>query len=370
MKILIITPNFPPQGAGMSERAYSLVKQWAPYTGKILVITPIEGPSTDSYQRMIVSLKGHYLWQAYKLSWVIRNVVRKNNIDKIFCMSWSPAGIAVLLSGAYRKRCWAVAVNGFDVIDGTKAARNRFILRNIFKRVNKIYSPSEFLKKKVLSLGDFAEKTKVISNGVDIDKFSHGFPAIPVRERYNLGDNIVIMVACRLRPIKGVDVLIDSFNKLTKKFSNLRLLIVGDGEDEDKLKNKVLSLDLKEKVVFTGWVPYGQVPSYYAACDIFVQSNRVYQGFAEGQGISLMEAALAAKPAVSTLTGGIPEVVANNETGFLVAPESVDELAEKIEYLIANPEIAKKMGEKARQIAKEKFDIRKNAKDILEDLNG
>jgi colanic acid/amylovoran biosynthesis glycosyltransferase len=82
-----------------------------------------------------------------------------------------------------------------------------------------------------------------------------------------------------------------------------------------------------------------------------------------------MEAAACGKPVISTMTGGIPEVIKDNETGFLVPPDSPDELSEKLEYLIARPDERTRLGKNAATDAAKRFDDKINTQLIMKYLN-
>ena len=308
MSMLVITNDFPPLGGGISVKAYYFVQEWAKLGEKIIVLTPVEGESTKYYERIVLPLRGHYLNQAYTISQVIKKLLRERNIDKLFCINWSPGGLGVLLSGVYRKVKWAVAVSGFDIIDAFSKPHIRFLARQVFKRTNKIFAPSGFLKEQVLKIGDFSKKTLAVSHGADFDKFNPDISGQIIREKYGLIKDTVILSACRLHPIKGIDIAIESLGILIKKFDNIKLLIVGSGPQEEELITKVSLLKLQGKVIFVGWVSHEELPAYYAACDIFIQPNRVYNNFQEGQSIAILEAMASGKPVISTPTGGIPEI--------------------------------------------------------------
>ena len=104
--------------------------------------------------------------------------------------------------------------------------------------------------------------------------------------------------------------------------------------------------------------------------DVFVQANRVYEGREEGQGISLIEASGSGKPVVATRTGGVPDVVADGRTGYIVEPEKPVELAEKIRILLLDRAVADKMGVNGRRLVEERFNIRINAVRMLSELDG
>ncbi|MFH1776831.1 MAG: glycosyltransferase family 4 protein [Candidatus Omnitrophota bacterium] len=368
MKILIIASTFPPEGGGLQNKMFFLLKQWCRDGHSVVVLTPVHGRENDLYKRVHVPLNGHYLYKAYLLSRKIRQVVNEYAIDIIYCLSWSPEGVAVLLSGFGKKIKWAVTVSGFDVIDGLKSPQTRFLIRQVFRQTTKIYPPGIFLNSKVQSTGDFFDKTVIIPHGVDIKMFSPDISGNSIRKKYALENNLVIMTLSRLHPIKGIDLVIDAFSNVVKQVENARLLIVGTGEDENELKEKVRKLQIGEKVVFTGWVSHQESPGYYAACDVFVMSGRNYLGREEGQPFSSLEASACGKPVVGLAVGGIPEVVIDNYNGFLVNPKSTEELIQKLEYLLFHPEERKRLGENGVSFVRNSCDISKNARRMLEDL--
>lgn len=369
MNILVIANNFPPEEGGIPQKISDLVNQWGKEGNSVIVLTPVRGPESNEYKRIHVPLKGHYLRKAYRLSREIRRIVRLYPIDVIYCLCWSPEGIAVLLSGLAKKIKWAVTVNGFDVIDGLRSHHTRFIMRQVFRQATKIYPPGNFLNSKVQTMGDFSGKTMFIPHGIDTQKFSPNVSGISIRKRYGLENYLVIMTLCRLHPIKAVDQVIDAFNLIVRRFKNTRLLIVGDGPQKNELRKKVAELHLDNKVIFTGYVPHQETPLYYAACDIFVQAGRLYKGFQEeGHPFNPLEASACRKPVVASAVGGIPEEVINNETGLLITLESLEELTQKLEYLLLHPEERKKLGANGVQFVREQRDIEQIARIVIKDL--
>jgi glycosyltransferase involved in cell wall biosynthesis len=172
-------------------------------------------------------------------------------------------------------------------------------------------------------------KTSVIYNGVDVDRF---FP----------------LTVSSLAPHKGHVYLIEAAAKVLENFPTAKFLIIGDGVLRNKLEKQTRDLNLSSSFVFTG--TRTDIPELLAALDVFVlPSSR------EGLGISIIEAMAAAKPVVATYTGGIPEVVLDDETGFLVAPQNPNALARAIFELLDNPEKAAEMGRRGKERVKDKF---------------
>lgn len=135
-----------------------------------------------------------------------------------------------------------------------------------------------------------------------------------------------------------------------------------------KLKSLVERLELKNKVEFLGYVADERLYELYSNSHIFLlPSVTSEKGDREGQGLVIQEAQASGLPVVSTLHNGIPEGVRKGESALLVPERDVDALAEKLEYLIENPERWIEMGRAGRRFVEKKYDIKK-LNDKLEEI--
>jgi glycosyltransferase involved in cell wall biosynthesis len=117
---------------------------------------------------------------------------------------------------------------------------------------------------------------------------------------------------------------------------------------------------VKEKIIFTGIIPQNLVPYYYAMSDIVVVPS-----LQEAFGLVVTEAMACGKPVIGTRVGGIPDQIIDGYNGFLVRPRSPEEIAEKIIYLVDNPDEARHMGMNGRRIVEERFNIEKRVEKII-----
>lgn len=129
---------------------------------------------------------------------------------------------------------------------------------------------------------------------------------------------------------KGVNCLIEAVHLLKHEFRDkgAKLIIVGDGEEEVELKRAVIKKGLDDLIVFTGFT--SEVSKYFNQFDVFVLPSLSNEDFP----YVLLEAMITRKPVISTRVAGIPEIVLNNRTGYLIAPGDVCELSQKIRILI------------------------------------
>jgi glycosyltransferase involved in cell wall biosynthesis len=154
-----------------------------------------------------------------------------------------------------------------------------------------------------------------------------------------------VLFAARLHFVKGVDVLIKAMSRIVKRLPRVKLIICGEGEEEPNLKKLTSDLKLSKNVVFLGFKP--DVDGYMKGCLFLVHPSRY-----EPMGMALLEAMAYGKPVVASKVGGIPEIVHDGETGFLVPPEDPDALAEAMVKLLSDPVCRKRMGEKCKEWAK------------------
>lgn len=155
----------------------------------------------------------------------------------------------------------------------------------------------------------------------------------------------------RLVAEKGFDLALRAFARLVEFFPNLSLTIAGDGPERATLEQLTAELGLGQVVEFVGWVQPERVPELINTASIVVVSSRT-----EGLPQVSLQAAQMARPVVATRVGGLEEIVADGETGYLVPPEDSETLASAIAKLLAHPEDAKRMGITARFRVQERFD--------------
>ena len=196
----------------------------------------------------------------------------------------------------------------------------------------------------------------VIPNGIDLAVFN---PRVPKLKKYSDG-KINILFLGRIEERKGLIYLLRAYKILEKTFSDLRLIIVGEGPLKENLEKWVKDNKLKN-VVFEGKVPEEKVASYYKSCDIFCSPAI----FGESFGLVLVEAMACGKPVVAFANEGYKGVLTGKGARFLAKPRDYKTLAEKIEILIKDPKLRKEMGQWGIEEAK-KYSWPKIASQVLD----
>lgn len=222
--------------------------------------------------------------------------------------------------------------------------------KEVLKRADGIRLSHEDLVKHLERIGIRPDRLHVVHNAVDLDVFN---PRITTEtQRRELGiekDDIVVLYVGRLDSVKGINYLIDVARILVTKHHKVKFVLVGEGTMRKTYQASVR--DVGNRIIFTGLRK--DIPDLMNAADVFVLPS-----LSEGCPNTVLEAAAAAVPAVSSNVGAAPEIIVDGETGFLVQPRNVEELKGALQTLIENPERAKEMGRKARQFVGENFNER------------
>ena len=192
----------------------------------------------------------------------------------------------------------------------------------------------------LMRMGIVHAKINLIYNGVDEPKLGYD-RCQQLADRFQLHpqEQIIIGTAARLTEAKGLQYLIQAFAKLSIQNSRLRLVIAGSGELDRTLKQLTETLGIAEQVVFTGYIEI--LPELIELFHIFVLPS-----LQEACSLACVEAMAQSKAIIGTKVGGITEQVIDGETGFTVAAKDVDGLADRLQCLIENGELAKQFGDR------------------------
>lgn len=193
------------------------------------------------------------------------------------------------------------------------------------------------------------EKFYLIYNGVDEERFSISSPKSELRRRYGFSaDQFIIGTVGSIIPKKGHRFLIEAARNFCPQMPNCKVLIVGEGVIKKELEYLVQKENLADFFVFMG--ARKDIPELMKIMDVFVLSS-LQEGFPR----VLVEAMYMGLPVIASSVSGIPELVLDGETGFLVPPRDSKTICEKIITLNSNNDLRSKMGTKARERIQEHF---------------
>ncbi|MFH1282276.1 MAG: glycosyltransferase [bacterium] len=201
-------------------------------------------------------------------------------------------------------------------------------------------------------------KVKNIYNGVDLSKFNPSlYENNKIRNEFGLGNEPLIGLIGRMTPQKGHLYFLDAFAEVIKDFPDAKTLIVGDGEEKEKIIEKINELNLENNCILLGLRE--DIPEILSAIDVMVLSS-----ISEGFPFILLEAMAMKKAIVATKVNGVVEMVKDNESALVVEPRMPEQLAEKIKILLKDENLRKNIGKNAHQVANKEFNLSKMIHDI------
>lgn len=243
-------------------------------------------------------------------------------------------GLMVLLARVLRKSVVLAPRSGLIIDDVRRSKLMHWFVRRVVRASTRIICQStqwsEFYGD---LLGEHTDKIVVIHNWIASTKYS----ALPRTELHTAGEPVTIVFLGWVERNKGIFELLEAINQL--RDSGVHLLIGGEGADDETFDTKTCELGLDEQVKRAGWVSGQEKLDLLAEADVFVMPS-----YREGMPNALLEAMAAGLPCVASSVGGIPDIITDGETGFLVEARDVTDLARALQKLISSPDLRRTMG--------------------------
>jgi glycosyltransferase involved in cell wall biosynthesis len=250
------------------------------------------------------------------------------------------------------------------ILQGYYSPRKNQLLRGMervmTRLTNRIIAVSEQVKQDLVTYGVApAEKILVVPLGLELEPFldgSHSRGAF--RRELNLkGGERLVGIVGRLFPIKNHRLFLDAAALMARQERAVRFVIVGDGALRPEMEQYAHALAIADRVIFTGW--RRDLPRIYADLDaLVVTSNN------EGTPVSAIEAMAASCPVVATRVGGLPDLISDGETGYLVPPGDAQAISAVMLRLLKEPEMARRVGQAARAVVRKRFAAQRLVSDM------
>jgi len=370
-KLLIATIEFPPQRGGVANYLAGLVGALPP--GKIAVLAAKSklGESFDQNQKYRIyrnKLFFRFFWPKWlPLLFNLWRTTRREKAETILVGQVLPVGTAAYLLNKIFVLPYFISCHGMDILTAAGSSRKRNLMNKILEQASGTIANSEFTKKELIKLGIPENKITVIypcpgkEEGIGREKVEE------IRKKLGLADKKIILTVGRLVARKGHDKVIEALPKILEKIPNVIYVIVGGGPEREKLQ--VLSSKFQDNILFTGEISEAKKMAFYQLCDLFIMAPRQIGPDVEGFGTVYLEANSFGKSVIAGGSGGVAEAVVDNVTGLVVDPENQDQISEAVIKLLANEQLAKKLGEQGKERVDKEFDWRMQA-EKLEKLIG
>ncbi len=301
------------------------------------------------------------------LSMIIKalEISKQTSFDLIHVHDWLSAFVGYVLKHSFKKPLIAT-------IHATEYGRNQGIYTKEQQFIHnvewwltyeswKVIVCSNFMKEEVKNLFNLPEdKINIIPNGVNIENLKTSLNLNEIRKNFALPYEKIILFIGRMYYQKGPEYLLRSAPFILSQFPNAKFIFVGTGDLLNSLREEANNLGLQNKVIFTGFIDDSLRNALLNLADICVFPS-IYEPF----GIVALEAMALSKPVVASNLGGFKEIINSGYDGFLFTPRDIYDLSQKILSLLKDENLAKKIGERAREKIEKLYTWEKIAEETL-----
>ena len=374
MRMLIVTPIFPPEIGGPATYSSELSKELVERGHNITVVALADGElvNVPGISVVPVRLGKSTIGRQIRL---LRTLYREVGLTElVYCQGGVDVGLGAYFMSRLLHRPFAVKFVGdlsWEPAFGTGRTEKlledflaapdagvyydiiRLIQGFVLRHADLVVIPSTFLRDLLIQYYDVPlHKLRVVLNAVDQDEY------IRVVESSRPGNPRLTTIG-RLVPWKNIQGILSAVAILAKRLPNIRLYVIGSGPERDNLEEYVRKLDLKEHVEFTGRLAHDETLSLVKASHAFIL-NSTYEGLPH----VILEAQALGTPVVATNIKGTNECIENGETGLLVTPGDVDELSGAIESVIVEDEERSRLTTNAREYLTQHFSWKMNVSEL------
>lgn len=387
MKIAIYSDNFYPEMSGISDSIIALAKElsrrghqvnfYVPrYSKKNFRISKLKpeeldlGKNIEIFRLPSIPYPPSPTKQGRFVLPVLSSYrhLKKFDPDVIYTQDFFSAGLEALAVARILKKPF-LGTNHTPISEFLKYAPvhwkwiEKLILKYVSWYYNKclwISAPSQPILDEMKKFG-LKRKNRAISNPIYVSEYKPVSDQAreELKKKFGFLENMILYTG-RLADEKNIDVIIQAIYLVKKKFPKITFAVTGHGNAETRLKKLAKELGLEKDVLFLGYVETSVFVKIYQASDIFAVMST-----AETQCISMMQAMATGIPVIGANSWGLPDYI-NSENGYLIEPGDVNTLAEKIIYLLENPDERKRLGQGGLKFV-QKFGI-KNITDKWEEI--
>lgn len=348
-KTLLVTNDFPPRAGGIQTFLEGFVRELVPEQLVVYASSPPDGGAEEydaAQPYTVVRFPGTMMLPTPQVKAKMQELIREHKIENVWFGAAAPLGL--LAKAAHEAGASQVIATthgheiGWSMIPGARG-----LLKKVFRDADVVtYLTKATLKRLKPYIGD--TEVMQLHGAINPEQFAFDqLNRVALRARYGIGkrENVVVCLS-RLVERKGQDTLIDAWPSVVEEFPGTKLVIVGKGPYGEKLHEMAAASPAAKDIIFTGEVPYAELPAHYSLGDVFAMPCRTRGGGLdiEGLGIVYLEAYAAGLPVVAGDSGGAPEAVIDGKTGLVVNGRSPEAVSAAVRYLLEDPRRAREMG--------------------------
>lgn len=285
----------------------------------------------------------------FKKLFRIRKLIRQIKPDILHAHTITTEGYICALTGFHP---FVVTIWGSDIyIRPHKGWDEKLFTQLVLKKADLVTADSQDQIDAAVALGGNPDKSAVIQWGVDLNVF-HPLDATEIRTRLGFGDDPVILSPRKFTPLYNIDIILNAFNDVLKSIPAAKLIITGSGDGEEEVKAQVKALNLTEKVHFTGYVDYDDLPLYLAAADVSVSVPS-----SDGTAMAVLEALACETPLIVSDLPSNREWIEDGINGLIVPVRDQAALHDRIlDVLLDREEYRTRFREQNRPLVEARAD--------------
>jgi len=357
-KCLFINPDFPPPFVGGSVVYY--YHEHRAFDRNDLVVMTARAPGDTAFDAglpykvvrtdcmtwtSLIVPKWQKVIGLWRQFWLARRLVREEGISIVHVGQMYP-GIVLGMALSLITGCPCVVTvlaEELTVMPSVGGLRRRCVLWAL-RRARTVFTISRFTRQVLIDQGVDSERIVLVPPCADPTKCDPSKVKEPLCAARLAGKRILLTVG-RLTRRKGQDMVLQALPSLLQDHADLHYVMVGQGEDESRLRAMSAELGIEDRVTMVTDASEEESAWFYKNCEVFVSPNRTLaNGDTEGFGIVFLEAGFWGKPVIGGNAGGVPDAIEDKVTGLLVDGSEAADIARAIRVLLEDPELGRRMG--------------------------
>ncbi|OGR90781.1 MAG: hypothetical protein A3J74_05695 [Elusimicrobia bacterium RIFCSPHIGHO2_02_FULL_57_9] len=277
-------------------------------------------------------------YQVIKGALALKYLLKKMRPDILHVHSAGRNGVTALLSGFHPR---IVTAWGSEILVAGKSKILGMLIKKVLQSSDLITCDAEHMRQAVTKMGIKDDKVRVVYFGTDTARFKPRAKSTERRRELGVQDESLVISLRSLEPIYNIEMLLRAAQIILKHNPKVVFIIAGTGSEKEKLVQLAESLNIADKVRFVGQIQNQLLPEYLTTSDIYVSTSQSDAGLAA----STAEAMSCALPVVVTDSGENRLWIEGNKGGFIVPVEDAEALAERVIFLLKNPDAGYRFGQ-------------------------
>lgn len=377
---LLLAYDFPPIGGGIARWMGELALRY-PERSLVVSTGTLEGSAAaDALLPVTVDRLGVPARRLRTITGLVRwslrveSLARTHGIGFTWCGNIRPAAYPARWLLQRQRVPYGIILHGGDLLtlghQAERSSRKRRVGRTLLGDAGMLVTNSGFTRE--LALRTLAgldvpydpSRVVTVPLGTDPTRFNTGVDPALARAHFGLPHGRYLLTVARLTPHKGIDTALKVLAQLAPHYPDLRYVVAGVGEDGARLAALAEGHGIADRVHWLGLVGDDLLPSLYRCAEVYLGLSRREGIEVEGFGISMVEASGSGVPVIGGRSGGVPDAVRDGETGILVDPADVDQIASAVAGLLDDDTLAHRLGDGGRRAVEQFYNWDRVARDL------